>query len=267
VKPAGRILTAAALLAGSAWIACGSDGHDVCPNGCDLPGNTIVKWQFDSYPAVNFDSDTCTEVGATMVHVEMTGIDDPSVVQSLDKQCAEGQATFSGLPVQNYTVAVTPLDVDGASLVNNPATSMVAAAGENAVVTVSVNVQYELWTTAYTGQFLYALKWNGQKCSTATPPILKQRVKLTINGALSSAMTSDGEKLDGSVEFPCYEATQPQSAMNLPFGKATFEVTGYSDGAATVEAFKKTFDTFVGAGTFNPTLTFDVPPDAMPPDA
>jgi hypothetical protein len=93
-------------------------------------------------------------------------------------------------------------------------------------------------------------------------------VKLTVNGALSTATTTDGEKLDGSAPVTCYEMAQPQNAMNLPFGKATFEVTGYSDDAATMEAFKKTFDTFIGAGTFNPTLTFDVPlPDAMPPDA
>ncbi|HEY4056737.1 MAG TPA: hypothetical protein VGM39_09010 [Kofleriaceae bacterium] len=264
MKPTARVLTAAVLIAGSAWVACGGDDHDVCPNGCDLPGTTVVKWKFNNYPAVNFDSDTCSELNVSTVHVEMTGVEDPTVVQTLDKQCAEGQATFSGLPVQNYTIAVTPLDADGTSLVKNAATGMVAAAGENSTVTANVNVQFELWAQSYTGQFLYQLKWDGKTCATATPAITMQKVKLTVGGVVSTAMTSDSEKLDGTA-FPCYTNSQPQSAMNIPWGPATLEVTGI-DGS-TNEAFKKTFDTFVGAGLFNPTLTFDVTPDAMPPDA
>jgi hypothetical protein len=60
----------------------------------------------------------------------------------------------------------------------------------------------------------------------------------------------------------------PQSALEVPFGFATFTLEG-RDGTGTPQ-FAETFDTFVGAGVSNPEIEFDVnslTPDAGPPDA
>jgi hypothetical protein len=44
-------------------------------------------------------------------------------------------------------------------------------------------------------------------------------------------------------------------------GPATFKVTGKD--AAGLMKFEKEFETFIGVGKNNPTLTFDVPAPAM----
>ena len=64
--------------------------------------------------------------------------------------------------------------------------------------------------------------------------------------------------LDGSVAAPCVPSTisLAERANALPFGPATVDVTG-TDAAGTAR-FEGSFDTFVGAGTANPVLTFDV---------
>ena len=43
----------------------------------------------------------------------------------------------------------------------------------------------------------------------------------------------------------------------VPFGPATFLVQGFD--TTGTNSFRTSFETFVGAGINNPTLTFDVP--------
>ena len=107
----------------------------------------------------------------------------------------------------------------------------------------------------------------------ATPPVVSQR--LTLNGAGHDGGRDDRASTARSstarTPQPCYplEASFPQIAKSVPFGPATLTVVGM-DGSGAVQ-FEHTFDTFVGAGISNPTITFDVPPpDAgidAPPDA
>jgi len=251
-------------------LSCGDDGPPVCPTGnCTLPGNTVVKFKFNSYPDIGFDSDTCSELSVAMVRVEVIGVDDATAYDVRDVQCSEGQATFSDLLVMNYNVAVTPLDVDGNPLtkVDMPGRGTVAAAGPGARNEVTVGVLYESWARSYTGQFLFKLTWQGASCApSGTGVVTQHSLTLTVNGAVVAQRTTNpaNQALDGSTDIPCVPSTgMPLTVMGVPWGPATLHVIGKDDADAVLG--DHTFDTFVGAGMFNPTLTFDTPADAGVP--
>lgn len=258
------------LLLVAALGACGGDdGPPVCPTGnCNLPGSTIVKWKFNNYPEWNFDSDACSDVGAITVRVELTDVADPANTAVADKSCGEGQATFIDLPPGNYNVSVLPLDIDGGVLVTTGGAGQVLAGSSGANTEVTVNVPYTAWTQRYTGQFLYRLAWGGPMvtCTMATPVVDKQTVTLTAGGVVRTETASIDnmpfQKLDGTQPKPCqaFTAPFPQNVMGLPFGPATFLVVGTD--VNDVVVYRTQFDTFIGAGVFNPTLTFAVMPGA-----
>ena len=264
------VVTALAALA----LSCGDDGSNPCPTGrCDLPGSTIVKWRFNHFPMLNFDSDACSDLGVIMVRVELADAAG-APTDMVEKSCSEGQATFLGLPQGAYKVSVTPLDADGNSLVTAPVTAMINAAAQNTSLDSTVDVNHPAWSKPYTGQLLFRLKWGGMSCAMATPPVATQTLTLTVNGTVRTDTTSIDnvpfQKLDGTDPKPCRAFTDafPQNVMGIPFGPATLLVVGKD--TAGLEVFRKSFDTFIGAGVFNPTLTYDAPlPDAgvdAPPD-
>ncbi len=137
----------------------------------------------------------------------------------------------------------------------------------------SINVPWEAWGGDLTGTFLFRIAWGGTpivrdddasienqtSCETTTPGIKNQTVTLTVNGVVQTVMTDDGQVLNGADKKPCKKLTDnfPQSALNVKFGPATILIEGWDD--TDNMAFSKQFDTFVGAGITNPTLTFDVP--------
>ena len=255
------------LVVGGLVVSCGDDGNNPCPTGsCDLPGSTIVKWRFNHFPMLGFDSDACSDLGVIMVRVELTdGAGTPT--DMVEKICSEGQATFLGLPSGTYTAKVTPLDVDGNSLVTTPVAGMISAAANNTTLDTTVDVNYPAWSKAFTGQLLWRLKWGGQSCAMATPPVMTQTLTLTAGGVVRTESASIDntvyQKLDGTETKPCVPLTAqfPMNVMGLPWGPATMVVVGYD--ASSVEVFRKSFDTFVGAGVFNPTFSYDVPPPPM----
>ena len=255
------------LLVVSATLSCGDDGGPVCPTGdCTLPGSTVVKWKFNHFPMLGFDSDACSELNVVTVRVEAS-LADGTPVDMMEKNCGEGQLTFLGLAAGAYKFVVTPIDVDGNSLVTAPVVAMGTAAGPGASQTIAVDVNYPAWSRPYTGQLLFRLKWGGATCSAAVPmPVAKQQLTLTAGGTVRTESTSIDnvvfQKLDGTDVKPCQEFTAafPQNVMGIPFGPATLLVVGKN--AADVVVFSHTFDTFIGAGVFNPTLTYDNPVDA-----
>lgn len=251
------------LLAGLALasqMSCGEDPPPVCPTGnCNLPGSTIVKWKFNHYPEWGFESDACSDLGAISVRVDVEHKDDPSVFNSLEKGCGEGQLTFVDLIPGTYKVSVTPLDIDGNPLVNAPATGEVLAASENMTTDVLVAVPYTAWSRPYTGQLLFKLVFNGLSCPT---DVVNQVLTLTIGGQPVNAMTDTGQLVNGTDPKPCRGGEFAQFVQGLPFGPAKMKIQGTSATAAVL--YEREFDTFIGAGTFNPTFTFDIAP---PPDA
>jgi hypothetical protein len=252
-------------------LSCGG-GAQMCDNGiCTLPGRTTIKWTFDAYPELLFPDDSCLDMGATKVHLDLVGIDDPTVMESsddpmatppaMDPGCSDGQYIFLGLPEGNFAVAITPLDGDGNPLVSAPIMGMIAGGQSGADTELTLNVPYTAWTHTYTGTFLFKLTWGGQPCAMAVPPVVNQTLTLLANGVAVTAVTDSGQRLDGMDPEPCRDVAFAQFAENLPFGPATFTVVGTDQTDAV--AFSHSYDTFIGATKSNPTITFDTPP----PDA
>lgn len=272
MRARSRLAVGGGVLAMVVALSCSDDGVNPCPTGsCDLPGNTVVKFKFNNYPELGFDSDTCSELSVAKVRVDVIGVEDPTGFDTREVQCSEGQATFSDLLIQNYNVSVTPLDIDGNPLIKTdmPGRGTVPAAGPNARTEVTVNVQYDSWVRSYTGQFLFKLTWLGAACNPAggTATVTQHSLTLMVNGSVVTQRTTNpvDQPLDGTVDIPCVPSTgMPLTVPNVPWGPATLHVIGKNDADEVLG--DHTFDTFVGAGMFNPTLTFDTPADAMPPD-
>jgi hypothetical protein len=238
--------------------ACGSD----CPtDDCTLYARTTVKWTFDAYPERSFPMDSCVDFGARRVTIDAT--DSHGVVTSLTDDCGIAQVVFVGLEPGDYTLAMMPLDGAGNPLLAAPVYGAVTAGDIGDDREVTVNVPFESWSGTYTGTFLFRISWGGLSCDLTSPEIKNQVLTLTVNGVVQQIVTDDGQLLNGADKKPCKKLTDqfPQSALNVPFGPATFLIEGYD--ATDSMRFAKQFDTFVGAGITNPTLTFDVPMTPM----
>jgi hypothetical protein len=252
----------AAILLALALVSCTSDGMQMCgADHCGLMGHTVVKWTFDAYPQLMFPMDSCVDFGVGKVAVDAVDANGKTVA-SLRDDCGIGQVTFEGLPDGAYTMYVAPLDLTGGDLVTAQASGTVNAGAFGADTQVTVNVPWDAWLGTHTGTFLFRLSWGGVTCSAAAPPVVSEVLTLTVNGAPVAVTTDAGTHLDGSAPAPCYELTQnfPESATNVPFGPATLTVDGIDNGGHAM--FHHVFDTFVGAGITNPTLTYDAPPPA-----
>jgi cysteine-rich repeat protein len=241
------------------------DDTDGCRNDCtaNLPGNTTISWAFNKDAAPMFPSDSCSDVRAINVEVEVAG----PASDTMSAGCSFRQVVFPDLPAGMYTVTVRPLDLDDELLISEPVVEQhMLGPG----VSVEIAVPPERWVRDYTGTFFFRTLWGGDDCATAVPPVVQHRFTMTRNGTPLTVTTEDGVPFDGSAPGPCQPFSDefPQSSLMTPFGLATFTIEGLdSDGEAQ---FRETFDTFVGAGISNPELHFDVnslTPDAGVPDA
>lgn len=223
---------------------------------------TTVKWELNQDLANGFDGDACIDLGVSDMRVVLTGPVDPPVAP-IDERCPTKQVVFSELPNGSYTVALTPLDGGGNAMVTAPVTRTFDVTGTGEL---TVNIPFDAWNRAFTGSFLFKLTWDSQPCATALPEVVTQVLTLLQGGNPVSQTTDTGQLLDGTDPKPCVPSTNPspQLVMALPIGPVTLIVEG-RDSTGTAQ-YNQTFDTFVGAGTGNPTYTFDVPgPDAAPP--
>lgn len=248
--------------------ACGGDDGDPCAHiDCTPQSRTVVKWTFNAYPERGFPMDSCVDFGVHKVAVDV--VDADGFATSGIDDCGNAQATFTNLAPGEYDVYVMPRDVEGNGLLSAPATGKVMAGEVGNPSEVTINVPWDAWLGTHTGTFLFRISWGGMSCEEVTPAIELTALTLTVNGVVQSLVTDDGQKLDGSDKKPCKPLGDnfPQSALGVPFGPATFLVEGYDEEDNMM--FSHEFETFVGAGITNPTLTFDVPimpemPD--PPD-
>jgi hypothetical protein len=258
VKPLALALAHALALALALGVGCGGEGVDPCANDACVPqGRTVVKWTFNAYPDRGFAMDSCVDFGVHKVAVDLVDID--GFATSGIDDCGAAQATFSGLAPGEYDVYVMPLDAGGNGLIAAPITGKVTAGAVGAPTDLTVNVPWDSWLGTFTGTFLFRIAWGGLSCEATTPAIKDQKLTLTVNGVVQEIATDDGQMLNGADKKPCKKLTDefPQSALKVPFGPATLLVEGYDD--ADNMPFSKQFDTFIGAGITNPTLTFDVP--------
>ena len=237
--------------------ACGGV-DDPCPtDDCTLKGRTVIKWTFNAYPERGFPMDSCVDFGVHKVAVDL--VDANGVVTSGQDDCGAAQATFSGLAPGDYDVFVMPMDAGGNPILGFAATGKVTAGTLQLPQETTVNVPWDAWPGTYTGTFLFRISWGGLSCESTVPEIRNQVLTLTVNGVVQNLMTDDGQMLNGADKKPCKRLSDnfPQAALNAPFGPATLLIEGYDE--LDMMMFSKQFDTFVGAGITNPTLTFDVP--------
>ncbi len=243
-----------------------NDDTDFCRNNCTvrLPKELTIKWEFNKGAVEGFSNDSCTDMGAFNVEVEVTG----PVTETKIETCPLRQVVFEELPAGTYVVKLTPMNFAEESIVNAPLerTIMLGDASQE----IEMIVRPEDWANQYTGTFFFRLRWGGFDCSAANPPVTQHRLLLQVGGVTVAQITQDGDPLDGSATGPCQSITEefPQSALDVPFGYAQFPISGYDSGDQ--KQFEETVDTFVGAGISNPELVFDVDslfPDAGVPDA
>ncbi len=263
----------------SGSLSCASDPPPSCTtDDCSIPGRSIVKWTFDSYPDWLFQGDTCIDLGIETVQVTATHVDDPTITQAMDTACGQAQASFLKLPPGTYNLGLTPRDVDQTPLVTAPITGQIVAGEPGADTETIINVPHTAWTRrdSFRGTFLFRLSWGGQSCELTVPPVLTQTLEMRSGGVVIDKQTDKGQKLDGMDPKPCRALGEQfaQFAEDLPYGPATFHVIG-KDVLGNVR-YDRRFDTFVGVAKNNPTITFDlVTPDAgvdaapldAPPDA
>jgi hypothetical protein len=248
-------------------LSCGSDTPPCATADCTVPGSTIIKWEFDHDDTRAFPDDSCNDLGVTTVHVDAiapVGGADAMNSMSQDVPCGNGQATFVGLAPGTYDIALSPLGPASEPLTSGPQTAQIAAAPPGMTTMTTIEVPYTAWTGTYTGTFLFRVTWGGMSCPAQ---IVNQTLALTAGGQLvhqADDPASGAQKLDGTDVKPCVPSSMqfPSFIDSLPFGPATFVVTG-QDGAGSA-VLQHSFDTFVGAAKNNPTLTFDVP---VPVDA
>jgi len=265
-----RVVVAATLgvgaIAGAVQVVggCGGGTNDDTPP----VQRTTIKWNLDEDIARGFAGDACIDLGVSMMKVVLTGPTDPPA-QTIDERCAMDQVVFTELPNGSYTVAITPFDAGGVAMIDTPVTQAFEVTGTNEI---TINVPWDAWNRVFTGSFLFKLTWDGQPCAAATPAVVTQVLTLLIGGTPVTQTTSTGQRLDGTDPQPCVPSTDPMAQLvaALPLGPATLIVEGRD--STGMAQYDQTFETFVGAGTGNPTVTFDVAgpdaaPDAAPPDA
>lgn len=254
-------------LAAPPLLSCGSSELGELPacqtEDCMLPARTVIAWGLDRAPERLFTGDTCQDLGAVTMHAELTGIEDPTQFAAKDVGCSQGQVTLLGLAPGHYAVALTPLDGDGEPMVRAPITAEVAAGATGSDTSITVEVPWDAWLGSYGGTFLFRLAWAGGSCDQG---VETQTLTLVAGGSVVHARTDSRQKLDGTDARPCrpldepyaqYAPEDPEHDPGLPFGPATFTVVGRTaDGTV---AYEHSFETFVGAGKNNPTITFDVP--------
>ena len=237
-----------------------SDDTDFCLSTCKARqlSQLTIKWEFNKDAADGFTSDSCIDVGASTVEVELIGGPEPIV---LTERCSFRQVVFVDIPAADYQLKVKVLDAEGLMLTSSIIDEQVDFAG--GIDTVEVVVPFDAWQRTYNGTFYFRLAWAGADCGLAEPVVVQQRLTLVAAGQTFTGTTTDGVSLDGSTASGCVTLDEefPQSALEVPAGPASWSVEGLDASGDTV--FQSDYETFVGAGLNNPELFFDV--SAVPP--
>ncbi len=236
-----------------------TDDTDFCLSTCKarVLSQLTVKWEFNKEAAQGFTSDTCMDMEAELVEVELVGGPQPLVKTG---PCSFHQVVFVDIPAADYQIKVKVLDAEeeGVMLTGSIIEQAYSFPGGNEIT--EVVVPYDAWSRSYTGTFFFRLSWGGADCAVAVPPVVKQRLTLVADGQTFTGSTTNGAALDGSATSPCVSLmeTFPESALAVPFGPATWTVQGLD--AMDVLLYESVFETFVGAGEGNPEPLFDVLP-------
>jgi hypothetical protein len=235
---------------------------DACSNACrqrDTRDAQLI-WTMIANEVPGFD-ESCTGVAADRVKLVITG---PTPL-TLDRDCNEGQFIQTVLEAGHYSVVGTLFDSSGAALTRGMAKAEFDMPASPSGTPVQVNIDFpfaDFIRTDYTGSWIYRFAWDGATtCASALPPVVKRTVRLERGGVPLAG--TDGVSLDGMVAGDCTDPSSAPQVLGVPWGPADLTIVGLD--AASMPQFRETFHTFVGAGIFNPILTYDV--DSLRPDA
>lgn len=278
IKTTTRILAAATVLTvaacGSDAPFCGdkqldmgeecddgnSDDTDFCLSTCKARqlSQLTVKWEFNQ--GEGFSGDSCLDVGAADVEVELVGGPEPLL---LTERCSYRQAVFVDLPAADYEVRTRVLDSEGALLTSGVETENYSFDG--GIDILELVVPFASWTQSYDGTFYFRVAWDAEDCDAADPVVAEQRLTLVVGGQTFGGATTDGTALNGTATGVCQPLANefPQSALDVPAGPADIRIEGLDEEGSVV--FQQDFATFVGAGVSNPELVFDVDAVTLPP--
>ncbi len=231
------------------------DDTDFCLSTCKARqlSRLFVKWEFNSDPELGFSGDSCIEMGASTVEVELTG--GPEPVDIITENCSSFQAAFVDIPAADYTIKIRVYDRDGAAISSEVSENRMFGGGNSTEI---LTIPADAWTGSYVGDFFFRVSWAGADCGDALPVLTDQRLTLVADGNTIFTTTEGGATLDGSSSITCVPLTVelPQVARDVPFGPAQFKIEGLD--AMGMIIYEEIFDTFVGAGVSNPVLEFDV---------
>lgn len=234
-----------------------NDDTDFCLSNCTARAlsSLTVKWQFNRDSAPGFTGDSCIDLGASRVEVELVGGPEPIV---LDESCSFRQVVFIDIPAASYTAKVRVVDVDK-NLITKGSVDQ-AYEFDGGIAQFTIDVPSDSWIKSYVGTFFFRVAWGGEDCSVASPPVAEQRLTLVAGGVTFPGETIAGVSLDGDTASACISLDEqfPQSVLEVPYGDALFSIEGL-DGSGEV-VYQQDFETFVGAGVNNPELTFSVAP-------
>jgi cysteine-rich repeat protein len=273
------LLLVSCALASACGAVCGdgqAEGDEQCDDGNTVDGDgcsascraqdTVDTFvHFAPFIAEQFPGFNETCLGLEIAQVEVSIAGPRAHSQRVD--CAFGQIKVSGLPAGSYTATAVAFDAAGTAISRGLARVdfTVGDADQN----VNVAWPWEDFTRGYSGTFYFKVLWQGAtRCQEAA--VTQQRLRLERDGQPLAGTTQSGDPIDGSATGTCRDGAEglSQAVVALGWGPARFVVSGEDDAGRTM--YQGSFDTFVGAGVANPTLTFDVPsilPDAGPVDA
>ncbi len=241
-----------------------SDDTDFCLSTCKARqlSQLTVKWAFNKDEAEGFSTDSCLDIGASNVEVELVGGPGPEPLIRTE-QCSFRQAVFVDIPAADYEVRTRVLDSEGGLLTTGTLTEDYSFDGGTDIL--DVVVPFTEWTRTYDGTFYFRVAWDSQDCAAADPVVAEQRITLVTGGETYTGATTDGLTLDGVTPGVCISVDRefPQSALDVPAGPADIRIDGLDAEGSVV--FTEDFATFIGAGVNNPELTFDVDAVTLPP--
>lgn len=243
-------------------------------------GDVDVAWTINGMAAGGGSYDTCGDVGADIIVLELQEGGKSISKKPFAPDCADFAGTIVDVPAGAYDLAAQLQTCDDAECTTGEAlTGMVLYPVDvtaEGVSTVELNFASAdfLATDPLIGTYAFSVLWDGVECDEAVPAVNQQIALLQMDGNLvpgAEVCLESGAQLclgdsqcvlaNGSDVHCCYDSDVTQTIADLEWGFYVLTISG-DDFLANI-CFETEFTVFVGAGE-NPVETLDVGPITNP---